>query len=382
MLKRVLSLTAIAALSVSLFSGCGKTQTQTPIKIGIVAPLSGSSAMVGDTEVKGVELAVDEINAAGGINGRKLEIVKADDEQNPAKSVSAVNKLVHQDKVNAVIGTVNSSAVLADMQVTKAAKIPQITPIGSNNKITHSGNPWIFRLQASDEMQASAVTNYAINQLKKKKIAIMYQSDDYGTGGKDVIVNLLKKKGIEPAAVESFVPDAKDMTAQLLKVKNSGAEVLIMWTMYEQGALIAKQAKQLGLNTQLMGGGGLTNSQLISLAGDSVYGLLNSQTFFPDETKATPVAAKFMKNYKSKFNQIPDSNAAMSYDSMVILGNAMKKAGKDLKSDDIRKNIAATKNFNAVTGNITIDKNGDANRDILIVKINDQGKYEVVWPQK
>lgn len=381
MKKKIISVVTMAALSVGIFAGCSKSTAEKTIKIGVVAPLSGSAAMVGDTEVKGVELAVEEINAAGGINGRKLEIVKADDEQNPAKSVSAVNKLVHQDKVDAVIGSVNSSAVLANMQVTKAAQIVQITPIGSNNKITHSGNPWIFRLQASDEMQAGAVTNYAVDQLKFKKIAVMYQSDDYGTGGKDVVLKVLKEKGLEPVAVESFVPTGKDMTAQLLKVKNSGAECLIMWTMYEQGALIAKQAKQLGLNVQLMGGGGLTNAKLIELAGDSVYGLLNSQTFFPDETKATDVAAKFIKNYKAKYNKIPDSNAAMSYDSMIILAEAMKKAGKDLKSDDIRKNLHEIKNFQAVTGNITIDENGDANREILIVKINDQGKYEVVWPQ-
>lgn len=381
MKKKIISVVTMAALSVGIFAGCSKSTAEKTIKIGVVAPLSGSAAMVGDTEVKGVELAVEEINAAGGINGRKLEIVKADDEQNPAKSVSAVNKLVHQDKVDAVIGSVNSSAVLANMQVTKAAQIVQITPIGSNNKITHSGNPWIFRLQASDEMQAGAVTNYAVDQLKFKKIAVMYQSDDYGTGGKDVVLKVLKEKGLEPVAVESFVPTGKDMTAQLLKVKNSGAECLIMWTMYEQGALIAKQAKQLGLNVQLMGGGGLTNAKLIELAGDSVYGLLNSQTFFPDETKATDVAAKFIKNYKVKYNKIPDSNAAMSYDSMIILAEAMKKAGKDLKSDDIRKNLHEIKNFQAVTGNITIDENGDANREILIVKINDQGKYEVVWPQ-
>lgn len=390
MLKKALSLSIVLVLLASLFTGCskgGNTGTSTPqkdtspIKIGTVGPLSGGAAMVGDTQVKGIELAIDYFNSQGGINGRKIELIKEDDEQVPAKSVSAMNKLVHNDKVIAVIGTVNSSCTLANMEVTKAAQVPQITAISSNTKITRLGNPWIFRLQIPDDMQAGAITRYAVDVLKLKKIGVMFQSDDFGTGGKDVVVSVLKEKGMEPVAVESFVPDAKDMTAQLLKIKNGGADGLIMWTMYQQGALIARQAKQLGMNVQLMGGGGLTNEKIVELAGDAVYGLLNTQPFFPDESKATPEAAKFMKDYKAKYGMLPDSNAAMSYDSMLILGEAMKKCGDNLTNEEIRKNIAATKDFKGATGTITIDKNGDANREVLIIGINNQGKYEVVWPK-
>ncbi|MEG0541008.1 MAG: ABC transporter substrate-binding protein, partial [Angelakisella sp.] len=190
----------IVALSLSLLmllsvAGCAKeapkategdSASSDAIVVGVVAPLSGGAAMVGDTLVKGVDLAVKEINAAGGINGRPIKIVKEDDEQNPAKSVSAMNKLVHSDKVSAVIGTVNSSCTMANMEVTRAAGIPQVTPIASGPAITNSGNDFIVRVQASDLLMAEAIANYVSKDLGLKKIAIMYQSDDYGTGGKDV----------------------------------------------------------------------------------------------------------------------------------------------------------------------------------------------------
>jgi branched-chain amino acid transport system substrate-binding protein len=368
---------------VSLFAGCSQKPaegTAEPIKIGTVGPLSGGAAMVGDTQVKGIQLAIDQFNEAGGIHGRELVLIQEDDEQNPAKSVSAMNKLVHNDNVIAVIGTVNSSATLANMEVTKEAEVPQITAISSNPKITLAGNPWIFRLQASDTHQCEAIVNYALDELGLERIAIMYQSDDYGTGGKDVAVELLQARGIEPVAVEAYDPNAKDMTAQLLKVKEGNPQALIMWTMYQQGALIARQARQMGLSdVVLMGGGGLTNAKLYELAGDAVVGLLNSQTFFPDKENASPVAKEFIEAYEEKFGMLPDSNAAMSYDSMLILGEAMKAAGPDLDNVAIRDAIAATTNFPGATGVINIDENGDANRDMLIIGVTGDGGYEVVW---
>ena len=394
MLKKVILFTLVLTLLVSPLVGCnsgGKdggndggnddgngAATGEPIVIGAFGPLSGGAAMVGDTMMKGIELAVKEYNDEGGINGRPIELIKEDDEQNPAKAVSAVNKLVHSDNVLAVIGTVNSSATLASMEVTQEAKIPQITPISSNTSITHLGNPYIFRLQISDENQAGEITRYAINELGFKRIGVMYQNDDFGTGGKDVVVQVLKDAGIEPIAVESFVPDAKDMTSQLLKIQEGDPEAIIMWTMYQQGALIARQVKQLGMDIQLMGGGGLTNQKIIELAGDAVYGLLNTQPFFPDESKASDKAAEFIANYKEAYGILPDSNAAMAYDSMLTLGEALKNCGDNVTSEEITNQLKQIEGLAGVTGTINIDENGDTPRSVLIVKINDEGKYEVV----
>ena len=285
MKKKVLSILLSAAMVAAMVSGCGskdegsssadsadKTEASSDdaaasdatyegtIKIGVVGPFSGSSAMVGDTEKKGVELAAKQINENGGINGMTIELIEEDDQQDPKTAVSAINKLVSSDEVVAAVGTVNSSCTLAMMDVTENNEIPLVTPISSGVAITDPSNSYIVRLQASDKLQAKAITEYAINDLGYKNIAVMFQNDDFGAGGKDVVVETLKDAGIEPLAVEAFDSSATDMSAQLLKIKDLNPEAIIMWTMYGCGATIAKQCDQLGIDCDLMGGGGLTKA--------------------------------------------------------------------------------------------------------------------------
>ena len=352
---------------------------QDPIKIGVYGPMSGDSAMVGQTLLEGVQLAAKQINEAGGIDGRPIELIVEDDEQSPKVAVSAVNKLVYNDKVVGVIGTVNSSCTLASMEVTWEAEVPHITPISSGASITNVGNPWIARIQASDLLQAGAITRYAVEDLGLKKIAIIYQSDDYGAGAMEVIVEVLKDEyGLDPVANESFEANALDMTPQLLKVQQSGAEGLIIWTMYQQGALIARQARDMGLNIPLMGGGGLTNKKLCELGGDAVNGLVNTQTFFADKTKAAPAAAAFIEAFEKEYGRLPDSNNAMAYDSMMIMAEGLKYASPELNNKKIMEGILSVKDKPLATGTITMLPNGDANRDILLVRVTEGCKYELV----
>ena len=253
MKKKVLSILLSAAMVAAMVSGCGskdegsssadsadKTEASSDdaaasdatyegtIKIGVVVPFSGSSAMVGDTEKKGVELAAKQINENGGINGMTIELIEEDDQQDPKTAVSAINKLVSSDEVVAAVGTVNSSCTLAMMDVTENNEIPLVTPISSGVAITDPSNSYIVRLQASDKLQAKAITEYAINDLGYKNIAVMFQNDDFGAGGKDVVVETLKDAGIEPLAVEAFDSSATDMSAQLLKIKDLNPEAIIM----------------------------------------------------------------------------------------------------------------------------------------------------------
>jgi branched-chain amino acid transport system substrate-binding protein len=350
-----------------------------PILIGVYGPLSGNSAMVGQTLVEGVQLATKQINEAGGINGRPIELVVEDDAQDPATAVSAVNKLIYSDNVVGIIGTVNSSCTLASMEVSQAAEIPHITPISSGAAVTNLGNPWIARVQASDLLQAGAVVKYAVETLGAKKIACLYQSDDYGTGAMEVIVDEMAKYGVELVANEAFDPNATDVTPQLLKVKEAGADALIMWTMYQQGALIAKQARQMGIDCQLLGGGGLTNAKLYELGGEAVVGTINSQTFFSDKTQASPAAAAFIEAFEAEYGRMPDSNNAMSYDSMMIMAEGLKYAGPELESAKIMEGILAVQNMELATGTISMAPNGDAVREeILMVRLIGDKQYELV----
>lgn len=403
MKKKVLSILLSAAMVAAMVSGCGskdegsssadsadKTEASSDdaaasdatyegtIKIGVVGPFSGSSAMVGDTEKKGVELAAKQINENGGINGMTIELIEEDDQQDPKTAVSAINKLVSSDEVVAAVGTVNSSCTLAMMDVTENNEIPLVTPISSGVAITDPSNSYIVRLQASDKLQAKAITEYAINDLGYKNIAVMFQNDDFGAGGKDVVVETLKDAGIEPLAVEAFDSSATDMSAQLLKIKDLNPEAIIMWTMYGCGATIAKQCDQLGIDCDLMGGGGLTNAKLYELGGESAVGILNTQTFFPDKEKASETAGAFIDAYEAEYGETPDSNAAMSYDSMMVLAEGLKAATPDMKADDIMAGMKAVKAMPLATGTITIDENGDANRDILIIRLCEGGTYELV----
>ena len=400
MKKKVLSILLSAAMVAAMVSGCGskdegsssadKTEASSDdaaasdatyegtIKIGVVGPFSGSSAMVGDTEKKGVELAAKQINENGGINGMTIELIEEDDQQDPKTAVSAINKLVSSDEVVAAVGTVNSSCTLAMMDVTENNEIPLVTPISSGVAITDPSNSYIVRLQASDKLQAKAITEYAINDLGYKNIAVMFQNDDFGAGGKDVVVETLKDAGIEPLAVEAFDSSATDMSAQLLKIKDLNPEAIIMWTMYGCGATNAKQCDQLGIDCDLMGGGGLTNAKLYELGGESAVGILNTQTFFPDKEKASETAGAFIDAYEAEYGETPDSNAAMSYDSMMVLAEGLKAATPDMKADDIMAGMKAVKDMPLATGTITIDENGDANRDILIIRLCEGGTYELV----
>ncbi len=403
MKKKVLSILLSAAMVAAMVSGCGskdegsssadsadKTEASSDdaaasdatyegtIKIGVVGPFSGSSAMVGDTEKKGVELAAKQINENGGINGMTIELIEEDDQQDPKTAVSAINKLVSSDEVVAAVGTVNSSCTLAMMDVTENNEIPLVTPISSGVAITDPSNSYIVRLQASDKLQAKAITEYAINDLGYKNIAVMFQNDDFGAGGKDVVVETLKDAGIEPLAVEAFDSSSTDMSAQLLKIKDLNPEAIIMWTMYGCGATIAKQCDQLGIDCDLMGGGGLTNAKLYELGGESAVGILNTQTFFPDKEKASETAGAFIDAYETEYGETPDSNAAMSYDAMMVLAEGLKAATPDMKADDIMAGMKAVKDMPLATGTITIDENGDANRDILIIRLCEGGTYELV----
>lgn len=360
----------------------GGSQTSgEPIKVGVYLPLSGANAAVGQSGVEGIEMAVEEINAAGGIAGRPIEIIKEDEENDPTTAVSVVNKLINQDEVVAILGSVNSSVTLAAMEVSEDAGIPMVTPISSGAAITGSGNQYIVRGQANDLLQAGAVVEYAIAK-GYQKIGLMYQNDDYGGGARDVIVEIMKENNMTLAADEGFEASAADVTPQLQNVKAAGCDCLIMYCMYAPGATIANQAAQLGMgDLPLMGGGGLTNAKLYELGGDNVVGVVNSQTFLAGADAVNDFSAKFIENFQAKYNDTADSNNAMAYDSTYILAEGLKyslEQYNDLSGDHIMEGMKAIKDMPLATGTITIDETGDSIRDkILMVELCEGGTYKL-----
>lgn len=353
-----------------------------PINVGFIAPLSGANAAVGTSNQTGVEMAVEEINAAGGINGRPLKLFVYDDENDASVAVSMCNKLIYNDNVVAIIGSTNSSVTLGAMTITQDAGIPQLTPNSSGASITNSGYKYIIRVQLNDLKMAKACVKYAVENCGYKSIALMYQDDDYGTGGMEVIKDVMKGYNMELVACEAFDAASTDMNAQLVNVKAASPDCLIMWCMYTPGATIATQARQLGIDAQLMGGGGLTNAKLLELGGENVVGLINTQPFLAGADAINDFSKAFIDNYTAKYGKAPDSNVGMAYDCVYTLKEGIQYAldnYNDLTGDHLMEGMLAIKDVPMATGNMTCSPNGDLDREqMLLVRLNEDGTYSVV----
>ena len=373
---------AMAIALCMVFALCAVASAEDSIKVGFIGPLSGSSAAVGQSNLRGVEMAVAEINAAGGVNGRQIELISYDDENDSSTAVAMANRLIDTDEVVAIIGSTNSSVTLAAMTVTQDAGIPQITPNSSGAAITNSGEKYIIRVQLNDLKMAEACVNYAVDVCGFSKIALMYQDDDYGGGGEEVIVDVLKAKGMALVADEAFDPQSTDMGAQLAKVKAADPDCLIMWCMYTPGAAIANQARALGIDCQLMGGGGLTNAKLFELGGQNVVGVINTQPFLAGADAINDFSATFIENYTASHNGVaPDSNVAMAYDCVYTLREGLQYALDtygDLTGDHLMEGMLAIKDLPLATGNMTVAPNGDVEREqMLLVRLNEDGTYSL-----
>ena len=370
-MKRIALLTIILLMGCSLLGfGVGQKEGK-EVVIGVLGPMTGSAAQAGINMRDAVALGIEELNASGAIEGVTLKMVVVDDEGNPTKSISGNKRLVYNENAVAVIGAVHSSCTLANMVVTEEAGVPQITPISTSPQITKKGNKWIFRTAATDAIQATNVVNIALTKLGKKRLAVMYVSNDYGRDAYKVLDEVAKKLGNPPVAAETFNQGDKDFSSQLLNIKKANPDTIIIWSLYEEAALIAKQVKQLGMNVQLMGGGGLTNSKYVELGGDATEGTIMCQTYHPG-SKAQHIK-EFTEKFNSKYGRNPDPNAAQSYDAIMILGQALSKVGVEDKAK-LRDEIAATKAFKGVTGSVGFDAAGDSPRDMMVIRIRG-GKY-------
>lgn len=375
--KKQVSLFAAAILVAgsALLGGCGGGSAQKAVRIGVVGPESGGAAQLGQAQRKAVQLAVDEINAKKGAGEWKLEVFFEDDEGNPTKSASAANKLIQQSQTHVIIGAINSSATLADMVVTARAGIPQITAGSTGASITEQGNKWIFRTAVNDEFQANALVKYAKDVLKVNKIATFTAADDYGQSGAKLLAAAVQKEGLQLVAKPIYNNGDKDFKPQLLAIKDSGAQAIMMWGVYTEAALIAKQAKQLGVNAQLFGASGMAAQKLIELGADAAQGLILTQSFLPDsgETQVN----EFVSKYKAKYQESPIPHAAQAYDTVYIIADAVKRANST-KPDALREALMQTAGLNLVTGEPKFNAKGDDIGKRVLVTVIKGNKFELV----
>ena len=347
------------------------------IKIGHVAPLTGGIAHLGKDNENGARLAVDEINAAGGLKiGDKtfnLELVPEDDKADPKEGTLAAQKLVDAGVV-AVVGHLNSGTTIPASKIYSDASIAQISPSATNPKYTEQGFKTTFRVVANDNQQGAVLANYAAGEMKAKTIAIIDDRTAYGQGLADVVEKVAKEKGVKVVAREFTTDKATDFNAILTKVRAAKPDVVMYGGMDATAGPMAKQMKQLGIKAPMLAGDGVCSPEFIKLAGDAAGVLTCSMAGEAVEKLAK--GEEFKTKYKAKFNQDVQIYSPYSYDAVFVIAEAIKRAGGPDKPK-IAEEVAKT-NMTGVTGQIAFDEKGDIkNGAISMFKVKD-GKLEYI----
>jgi len=349
-------------------------RAQDTIKVGEYASLTGKEASFGQQSHKGLTLAIEELNAAGGVLGKKLELITEDNQTKPGESATAVKKLISRDKVVALIGEVASGRSLEAAPIAQTAKIPMIAPAATNPKVTQTGN-YIFRVCFIDPFQGTVMAKFAQTDLKAKKVAVLSSvSNAYSVGLAKFFKETFTANGGIIVSEKNFSEGDKDFRAQLTAVKAAGADAVFVPSYYTEAALIARQARDLGLNVPFFGGDGWVADQLLEIGGEALNGCYYSTHFSPENQD--PVVQAFVKKFKARWgaNENPDAFAALGYDAAYVLADAIKRAGST-EGPKLRNALAATKNFSGVTGVTNIDANRDASKPAAIIAIKN-GKLE------
>jgi len=338
------------------------------IVIGEYGSFTGNEATFGQSTDKGLKMAIDEKNKAGGIKGKQIKLISLDDQGKAEEAAAAVTRLITQNKVIALIGEVASSRSLAAAPIAQEHKIPMISPSSTNPKVTEVGD-YIFRVCFIDPFQGTVMAKFAWDNLKVKKVAILRDvKSDYSVGLADFFIKKFKELGGEIVADESYQGGEMDFKAQLTQIKSKKPEAIFIPGYYTEVGLIARQAHALNLTVPLLGGDGWDSSKLYEIGGKDINGSYFSNHYTSESTD--PVVIDFIKRFKEKYNgETPDGLAALGYDSGKVLFDAIERAA-ELKPELIRAELAKTKDFAGVTGKITIDAQRNASKPAVIVKVD------------
>jgi branched-chain amino acid transport system substrate-binding protein len=341
------------------------------VTVGLLAPLTGSSAGYGQSQREGTILAVEEWNSRGGIKGvGKIKLIEADDEGNPAVSVNGNNKLIYRDKVVSVLGAADSSCTLASMKVAQKAQIPQVTGISSNPMVTGQGNKWIFRNAPTDAIQASTAAKFVINKLGKRKIALLNVNDDYGVGAATVFEKTAGSLGVKMLAHEMYNRKDVDFTGQLNAINNAKPEVVAVYGLFGELSIAIKQAKQLGMDNLWIGGTGIADTRFIELGGKHVEDVYVTLGFTPHSPDLK--VKSFVSKYEQRWGRVPPTHAAQAYDAANLLFDAIRRAGTT-NNKKLRAALLNSK-WEGLCGTISFDETGNDLKPCVVTQIKD-GKY-------
>lgn len=361
-------------LLVAALTACAEGPSDDEILVGEFAALTGTTATFGIATHEGIQFAVDERNAAGGVLGRRVRLVVEDTQGRPEEAQLVVTKLISSDRVVAVLGEAASTRTLAAAPIAQQAGIPLITPSSTNEQVTRVGD-YIFRVCFIDPFQGSVMARFAYNSLGVRRVAILRDvRNDYSVGLANVFTEAFRGLGGEIAADLSYSEGDTDFSAQLTALRPSNPEAIFIPGYYTEVGLIARQARSLGINVPLLGGDGWDSPRLTEIGGAALENAYFSAHYSAEDPN--PQIQSFVTKYRERFGRAPDGLTALGYDAANLLFEAMERAGTT-DPVAVRDALAATREFRGVSGTIAIDENRDAVKQAVILKITD-GEYDYV----
>ena len=377
MKKGFLKAAAVSLMTVVLaasVAGCGGSSSK-EIKIGLLNEMTGGNATIGTAAANGAKLAIKEINANGGLLGKQIKAVVADNKSEPSEAANAMTKLLTQDKVVAVTGTFSSSNAIAAVSVAEANKSPYLVAGATNPKVTvdektKNVKKYIYRVCFIDPFQGTVAANFAAKDLKVKKAAMLVDnSSDYSKGLAEFFEAALVKEGGEIVANEAYLQKDTDFKATLTKIKSKGAEVLYVPGYYEEVGKIVKQAREMGITVPIIGADGWDSPKLVEIASAAAL----NNTYFTNHYSVedtSPKAQAFVEAYTKEYGQKPEALAVLGYDAVYVLADAIKRANST-DSAKIIEALAETKDFPAISGVTTINKTHDADKNAVVIEMKD-----------
>jgi branched-chain amino acid transport system substrate-binding protein len=360
-------------LALALVAGCGGGDA---IKIGIIVPLTGDVKTFGESARNGALMAIEEVNASGGIAGRQIQAIVSDDKNDPMETSNAGSKLIDMDGVVAILGSVSSKCSVPLSDKCESSKIPMITPTSTNPKVTVGEDgkrkDYVFRACFIDPFQGTVAAKFARDSLGAERAAVMYDvGNDYSKGLAEFFRGAFEERGGRVVAYESYAKDDVDFSALLTKLKQQQPDVLFIPDYYNKVGLIAKQARQAGLTVHLLGGDGWDSPEMLKIAGEAIYGGYFTNHYSPDDPR--PEVQDWVNKYQAKYGQRPDALATLGHDAALLLIEALRRAEKP-EPKDIRDALARIRDFPCVSGSITFDEHGNPIKSAAVLQYTAEGQ--------
>jgi len=370
-MKKIISIILLIVLTMALVSGCGGSSNANEIKIGINYELSGEVASYGKASVDGIELAIDEINSKGGIDGKLIKPVKYDNKSDKSQATTLATKLMTQDKVVAVLGPATSGAFKATIPEAIKNKVVVASGSATADDVTVDASgvkEYAFRICFNDSYQGTAMANYALKNMNAKKAAvIMDNSSDYAKGLAENFTKTFEAGGGKVVATEAFVAGDTDFNAIITKIKGQEFDVIFIPGYYNEAGLIIKQTRAQGIKTPILGADGFGAPELVELAGVDALNDIYFSAHFSALDK-DPAVAEFIENFNAKYGKEPDQFAALGYDLVYFVADGIKRAGST-DTVAVKDALAATKDFKGITGSFSMDENHNPVKAVVVVEI-------------